>query len=174
MKLTAAQQKDITDSIWVVNSALKKLGFSYDEDLRQQAILYMCRCRMRFDESRNVKWTTYAYSNIYMYLKRTLKARFEKEKKKHDFLIKVQPDVSMDIIDEYTDKIDIENIKSICNEKERMILELRLQGKTYSQISVILNISETYATKRMRNIINEAIEHFNGGVNGKDLQILRQ
>ena len=49
MQLTAIQQKEIEDSVWVVNTALKRQGLSCNEDLRQSAILYMCECLLRYD-----------------------------------------------------------------------------------------------------------------------------
>src|SRR5574344_1642765 len=71
--LTAEQQNIIENSIWVVNTALKRQGLTYNKDLRQSAIVYMCECLTRFDPSRNIKWTTYAYKNVYLFIKRTHK-----------------------------------------------------------------------------------------------------
>lgn len=68
--LSAEQQKTIQESLWVVNTVLKDLGLQQDEDLRQDANLYLCRCLERFNPSHNVKWTTYAYKNILMFVKR--------------------------------------------------------------------------------------------------------
>ena len=53
-----------------INTALKKQGLQENEDLRQSAILYMCKCLERFDPTKNIKWTTFAYKNIYLYIKR--------------------------------------------------------------------------------------------------------
>ena len=49
--LTKEQQHTIENSIWVVNTALQKQGLSSDEDLRQSAILYMCKCIVAAFES---------------------------------------------------------------------------------------------------------------------------
>ena len=73
MQLTAIQQKEIEDSEWVVNTALKRQGLSCNEDLRQSAILYMCECLLRYDPTKGIKWTTFAYKNVYLFIKRTYK-----------------------------------------------------------------------------------------------------
>ena len=39
--LTKEQQNIIENSIWVVNTALKKQGLQKDSDLRQNEILYL-------------------------------------------------------------------------------------------------------------------------------------
>ena len=64
MKLTNEQQKQIENSLWVVNTVLKKQGIDYNEDMRQSAIMYMCECLLRYDPDKGVKWTTYAYKNF--------------------------------------------------------------------------------------------------------------
>lgn len=164
MKLTPAQKRDVENSIWVVNTALKRLGHSRDEDLRQQALLYMCRCRLRFDETRGVKWTTYAYSNLYLYLKRVLKDAYEKQRKQEEQL-KMITDVATvdDKTDEISDKAMVETIKGLCSGIEREIIDLRLAGKTYAEISAIINYSETLVSKKMRHIITVSKLHLQGG-----------
>lgn len=68
--LSKSQQEIIENSLWVVNTALKKQGLENNDDLRQDAILYLCQCLTRFDPLKGVKWSTYAYRNIFLYVKR--------------------------------------------------------------------------------------------------------
>lgn len=70
MKLSNNEKEIIQNSLWVVNSALKSLKLDKDSDLRQDCILYMCRCLKRYDKSKGVKWTTYAYKCVSMYATR--------------------------------------------------------------------------------------------------------
>lgn len=69
--LTNAEQNLIEDSLWIVNTVLKNESLQCDNDLRQSAILYMCECLLRFDCTKNIKWSTYAYRNISLFIKRT-------------------------------------------------------------------------------------------------------
>ena len=67
--LTEEQQKLVEDSLWVVELALKRLSLLNNNDLRQQARLYLCKLVSRFDASKGVKWSTYAYKSIYFHIK---------------------------------------------------------------------------------------------------------
>lgn len=137
--LTDAQRKTIENSLWVVNTALKNQGLSGDEDLRQSAILYMCMCIERFDESRNIKWTTYAYKNVYYFIKRQHKKEIVKSFNETalDLAMPLKgaemPDFDTTIIDQ---------LKVRCSAIERQIIELNLQG--YGQKEMIQTIKCTY------------------------------
>lgn len=89
MALTDEQRKIIEESMWVINTVLKAHNLAHDEDMRQQAILYMCECIERFDPSKNAKFSTYAYKNIYLYVLRKKKAlpkcEDEREEPSFDF-----------------------------------------------------------------------------------------
>ena len=79
MTLTGEQQRIIEDSLWIVGAVGKRLRVK-DEDARSEAVLYMIQCLDRFDPSKGVKWETYAYKNVYLYMSRTMKTKQEKEK----------------------------------------------------------------------------------------------
>ena len=83
--LSAEQQKIIEESLWVVNDVLKDLGLQGNEDLRQEANLYLCRCLERFNPSYNTKWTTYAYKNILMFVKLLNRRQATKQARCIDF-----------------------------------------------------------------------------------------
>ena len=141
MQLTLEQQEEVENSIWVVNTALKKQGQSMNEDLRQDAILYMCLCRLRFNPSLNVKWTTYAYRNVYLYIKRTLL----KEKSKNGHIIKSDYNDISNLIpaEDKFDTIEGDDtyLRNLCSIEEKQVLELKKQGYNGREIATILNCS---------------------------------
>lgn len=69
--LTEAQKQTIENSLWIVNSVLKKQGIEANADMRQLAEICLIESISRFDESKGVKWTTYAYKTVFLYIKRT-------------------------------------------------------------------------------------------------------
>ena len=152
MQLSPLQQKDIEDSLWVVNSALKQQGLSNNEDLRQSAILYMCECRLRFDPQKHIMWTTFAYRNVYLFIKRMAC----KERKKQSNII------NKDIFD-MEDYFKVEKPKTSfvatyqliiksCGEEDAKILNLIEQGYSQVEISRMLNCSQSRVYKRFRKI----------------------
>lgn len=138
--LSLEQQSIIENSIWVVNTALKKQGLQYDKDLKQSAILYMCECLERFDQSKKIKWSTYAYKTVFLYIKRT----HAKEMKKCSFV--VNDEISTLQLPNKTDDnlhgdMIIDSIKELCNPAEIKVLELRDYGYKIAEISKILGCS---------------------------------
>jgi RNA polymerase sigma factor (sigma-70 family) len=152
MQLSPSQQKDIEDSLWVVNSALKQQSLSNNEDLRQSAILYMCKCRLRFNPQKHIMWTTFAYRNVYLYIKRTI----NKERKKQSKII----DKDIFEMEDYF-KVDKPKVNSIisykliadaCNEEDIKILNLMKQGYSQIEIAEKLNCSQSKIYKRFKAI----------------------
>lgn len=141
--LTDKQRLIIEDSLWVVNTALKRQGLQKNEDLRQSAILYMCECLERFNPEASIKWTTFAYKNVYLFIKRTnrkqmLKRSFEV----YDCIEQLPESVYESNYNEFSikPKRSIQEVKRICNEEEKKIIELKLNGYNAREISKILNI----------------------------------
>lgn len=149
--LTAEQQNIIENSIWVVNTALKRQCLSHNEDLRQSAIFYMCKCLTRFDPSKNIKWTTFAYKNVYFFIKRTHKKEY----------LKCNMDIGDDVvnIDTIVDPVEddenillVQNIFNLCTPYERKILQLKMEGYKHGEISVILHCSISKINNYMKSI----------------------
>ena len=158
--LSQEQQKTIENSIWVVNTALKMQGLQADEDLRQSAILYMCKCLERFDPTKKIKWTTYAYKNIFLYIKRT----HGKENKKGSIFI---DDDIMDLQEPQKLPIDnrelfndskymVEQIKAVCSPEERQIIEFKLQGYKVVEIGALMGCSASKVNCCMQSIKEKA------------------
>lgn len=146
--LTNEQQEIITNSIWVVNTALKRQNLSYNEDLRQDAILYMCKCLDRFDSSKGVKWETYAYKNVFMYIQRV-------NKKEHivteHMILTDKPIIDLDkqqqIVDAKDKANQLKRIVSYCNDKEKQLLKLKYMGFTIKEIAERMGTSEAIVKK---------------------------
>lgn len=160
--LSMEQQEIIENSLWVVNTALKRQGLQTDEDLRQMAILYMCKCLERFDPSKNIKWTTYAYKNVFLYIKRT----HGKENKKRSMFV---DDDIMDLQEPQKLPIDdpelfneskymVEQIKAVCSPEESQIIELKRQGYKVVEISSIMKCSTSKINGCMQSIKEKARE----------------
>lgn len=153
--LTANQQSIIENSLWVVNTALKRQGLSCDEDLRQQAILYMCKCLQRFDQEKNIKWTTYAYKNVYLYIKRLhLKESYKPSFESGEDLMVIGEKITP--IEPTFEDFTTKDILAVCSPIEREILHLKLSGYKYGEISNILNCSISKINKYMKDIREKA------------------
>lgn len=158
--LSEKQQKTIENSIWVVNTALKRQGLQSNEDLRQSAILYMCKCLERFDPNKNIKWSTFAYKNVFLFIKRT----HNKETKKNCVILGEdifdlreplkQPLEEPQVLNQ--SKCVLESVKSICSAEERQILDFKLQGYTAFEISVLVNCSTSRINSCIQSIKNKA------------------
>lgn len=162
--LTSEQQKAIEESIWVVNLALKKQNLSYDNDLRQSAILYLCKCVQSFNPAMEVKWSTYAYKNIYFYIKRT----HAKQQKKTTSIYEQYTRRKYRDVEEYAteyleadnlaDQMKVREIKAVCTPREREIIDLKLKGYKRIEICKELHISNTSVGKHLKNIETKARE----------------
>lgn len=148
--LTAEQQNIIENSIWVVNTALKRQCLTYNEDLRQSAIVYMCECLTRFDLSRNIKWTTYAYKNVYLFIKRTHKKECLKCNMEIDDVVNI--DTTADPVEYDENILLVQNIFNLCTPYERKILQLKMEGYKHGEISVILHCSISKINNYMKRI----------------------
>lgn len=141
--LTEEQQKIIMESMWVINSALKKQDLGNNEDLRQDAVLYMCKCIQRFDASKNVKWTTYAYRNIYFYIKERVK---NLRKKGLESCNKVDIVEFTEVVDEdwelkEANRERIKMLKEKCTSDEKMVMSLIMQGYKINELPKMLGKS---------------------------------
>ena len=159
--LSKEQQDIIENSIWVVNTALKKQGLQADCDLRQSAILYMCRCLQRFDPNRGIKWTTYAYKNVFLYIKRQHKKEIERNSHliNEDFF-DLEPTVyeNEQEIEFNFARCRLEKIMNVCTIEEKKILKLKMNGYKCKEISKIMRFSTSKTNVCMQNIKKKAKE----------------
>lgn len=160
--LSKEQQEIINNSIWVVNCALKKQGLQNNEDLKQSAILYMCRCLERFDPSKNIKWTTFAYKNVYLFIKRTLYKQGLKNRKyvftdtmqKFSGVIAKQETETTRNTQNQIDKLQM--VKAVCTEEECRLLDLKILGYKGQEISEIMGCSKSKIICCMHSIKEKA------------------
>lgn len=154
--LSAEQQNIIENSIWVVNTALKRQGLQTDEDLRQSAILYMCKCLERYDATRGIKWGTYAYKNVFLFIKRTHLKECKKQALIADEDVYDIEEPLLKFAEKETvfdnGKYELERIKSICSKDECSIIELKKRGYKVVEISKLMRCSANKITSYMQNI----------------------
>lgn len=148
--LTQEQQHIIEESLWVVNAALKQQGLSRDQDLRQSALLYMCICLERFDPTINIKWTTYAYKNVYLYIKRKHYADLKTSNREtgFDYLAERACETEWDILD----KVLVSEVMQNCTGEERAILRLKMNGYTHAEIGKKLGCSVWTVNRKVADI----------------------
>ena len=162
--LSLEQQKTIENSIWVVNTALKKQGLQADEDLRQSAILYMCKCLERFDPTKKIKWTTYAYKSVFLFIKRT----HGKEMKKKSMIVDddvcnfTRNEPIIQPIEEQYEMSDssyrLDRIRAVCSAEEKRVIDLKLQGYKVVEISALMRCSTSKINGCMQSIKEKARE----------------
>lgn len=151
----------IEENLALVNYSLQLLGVKYNEDYFQQGVLELIRCVDNFDESRGIKFSTYAINNIKWYLKEYIQ---------RDFVIKPKRTGSKG------GKVDILNIDSldrtICSDGKKITLqETLLDRNAETDIEIMIdeiNIAQFfdyvskfyYIKERDINIFKDF--HFNG------------
>ena len=132
-KLSIEQQQTILDTLWVVNSVLKKQKRVYDEDLRQTAIIYLCKCLMRFNGEFGAKWNTYAYKSVDLYVRREIE-RLNKIKSRE-----VVSSKEYIIYERVNGKRALYcDIKENCLPRTQKVLELKLEGYSDKEVRNIL------------------------------------
>lgn len=159
--LSLEQQNIIENSIWVVNTALKKQGLQADKDLRQSAILYMCGCLQRFDPNRNIKWTTYAYKNVYLYIKREHQKEVNVQSHLIDedfFDIEPAENEQNNEFNNSFNRFKVQKIMEICTKEEKRVLKLKMCGYKCEEISKIMQCSTSKTNICMQNIKKKARE----------------
>lgn len=159
--LSLEQQNIIENSIWVVNTALKKQGLQGNKDLKQEALLYMCQCLERFDPTKDIKWTTFAYKNVYLFIKRV----HNKEQKKltmivSDDVFSIKEPVKMPLEEpEMINESKLVNaIKDLCSPEESRLIELKLKGYKVCEISKLMKCSQSKVSSLFQSIKEKAKE----------------
>lgn len=160
--LSKEQQDIIENSIWVVNTALKKQGLQADEDLRQSAILYMCECIQRFDPTQQVKWTTFAYKSVYLYIQRQHKKEmvYNSRLLPEEMFYVVEKREDEKAVEQYYEQSEIDllmgELKSQCTKEERIVLELKSIGLRGSEINEVLGCSKSKTNGLIQSIKEKA------------------
>lgn len=149
--LTEEQKQTILNSLWIVNTVLKELNLTFDEDLRQSAILCMIESVSRFDESRGVKWTTYAFATVKLFTYRELRKTQE-----YNAVFVLSGEDSERASDENDSAYIYSAIIDECDEEEKQIIELMYLGYKQYEIADRLKKSEYKVCKTVRSIRRKA------------------
>lgn len=156
-KLTNEQQKLIEESMWVVNTVLKAQGVQSNEDLRQEATLYMCKCAMRFDPTKHIKWSTFAYKNVFLFVRRERVKAYQKRMSECGIeCIDVLSQVDME--QDLAIKNKIRQLGSVCSKEERCILRMKLAGFTGNEMAHKINCSKSKINNCIGKIKEKAKE----------------
>lgn len=156
-KLTAEQQKLIEESMWVVNTVLKAQGVQNNEDLRQDATLYMCKCAMRFDPSKHIKWSTFAYKNVFLFVRRERVRAYNQSIMECDieYIEALSP---ADLETDFAVKSSVSQLQNVCNEDERTVLDMKLAGFTGNEMAHKMNCSKSKINNCISKIKEKAKE----------------
>lgn len=161
--LTKDQQDLIENSLWIVNTALKKQHSQHNEDLRQSAILLLCKCVEQYDSSKGVKWSTYAYRRIYFYvMKENIKAQKYKSKiVSLNEVINEDGDTLDEVIvgddgSRFEDELMIKDIKKVCNNKEKKIVDMRKEGYKLAEIANEMNLCTSSIYSKLKKVKDKA------------------
>ena len=157
--LTEEQQKLVEHSLWVVELALKRLSLLNNNDLRQQARLYLCKLVSRFDASKGVKWSTYAYKSIYFHIKWRQKVE---KRKNFDTMVKCDYyEVREEAFDEFLGtqleaQEQVGGLLQRCSPDERVVAKLIMQGYNHREIAKIMHKSRVRVVEMVKNIKENA------------------
>ena len=153
--LNADQQATIENSYWVVNTILKEQRLQANEDMRQAALLFMCECMQRFEPTKGVKWTTYAYKNVEMFIKRTLAKQHDRachvmafgdfDMKDQDMLFEIPQKSGIQPVCDY------QSLLKLCTPTQAKVLELRREGYCLGKIGQKMG----YSITQIRVILGE-------------------
>ena len=159
MALTGEQQRIIEDSLWIVGAVGKRLRVK-DEDVKSEAVLYLIRCLDRFDPSKGVKWETYAYKNVYLYMSRTLKLRQVKDRRTVEVEEFICTPAADNVEEEVMRRLSVEAVFAALKPKERDIAFLIAQGYSFSVIAEMRGCSHQAVScmwKRIKKKIQEQV-----------------
>lgn len=143
--------KFIKENEWIVRLVLKELKAYVDEDLLQEAMIWLIEGYYKWNENKS-SWNTFAYGCIFWGYKNYIRDKFRQNKNPEYFGYKL---VDFENINEcdFVNNIDNEfcyqrNIfydsimNFIINPRTREIFRLRYLGNTYKEIAKKFNISK--------------------------------
>ena len=152
--LNDEQRKTLEQSLWVVNTVIKELGLQLDDDMRSQASLYMCKCIERYDPKFGVKWSTYAYKSLYLYIK----TRHAKEMVKKAPIVPIEScfNLATEMDDNIYNKLFIETLQTILTPLENEILTRKFKEQTAATIRKELNLTKKQFDEAWHSIKDKA------------------
>lgn len=143
------QRRIVENSAWIVNTVLQRQGLAYDEDLRQEAYLHLCRCVVRFDESRGIKWDTYAYSSLFLHIKK-INGRKWRDSKRDETLRKSLDSKADFPLDACLAIVAVDRILNACTDSECLLLECMYNEMRYDEIAKALRCTVRDVSKRWK------------------------
>ena len=160
MTLTDEQRRLVEDSAWIVNTVLQRQELNHDEDLRQEAYLHLCRCATRFDATRGIKWDTYAYTSLFLHIKK-INGRYWRGEKREDVVRNNAAKIAEFPYDDCFAKIELSQILDECTDEERAILACVYMEKPYRDIAATIGCSVKEAGIKWKELKQKIT---NGGI----------
>jgi RNA polymerase sigma factor (sigma-70 family) len=143
--LNDIQRDLIKNNLWVVNTAIKRLNLQGNEDYCQMGKLYLCQCTERFNEAKGVKFTTYAYKNVYLYLKR-IRA---KEISENNLYTDIDVDIAgANVVEVVQTCTTISKLP--LNKTQKQILRMKANGYTLKETAKDLKCSISKVEQNLR------------------------
>lgn len=157
--LSAEQQQIIQDSVKIVNTVLKRMGIKRNEDLRQEAILHLCKRIDNFDPKRNTKWSTYAYKITETHLKTILGRQSEKDRHFTNLSSCVDNPDDFVVAKGVPLETALYRILETCTDEEKEIVRLRVKGYKIREIGEMYGQHRHYISKKLRNIKEKLLKN---------------
>lgn len=138
----------VENNIGIVGACMKRLKIR-DEDLFQDACLQLCRCAEKFSPALNVKFSTYAFRCVYLFLLRQILAKHEYERKFSPVPIE---QLNLQTDDTTALFCDVKGLLQCLSEKEQELVMLRIKGMTYREIAMKIGKSRAYVGNYFKDI----------------------
>lgn len=170
MRLTAEQQGLIEKSQWIVNDVLKYYGVGYDNDLRQAAMLYMCKCLERYEPERG-KWETYAYTNVKYYVVKYMRRQKAERARTvaQDEDTSELPSTEADATERRADaRLRVKRMLECCDAEERGVVIRLLAGHSKSRVARRIGKSPQTVSGIIRSVREKYIQSCLAGRNGHE------
>lgn len=155
-QLTTEQQRLVENGSWVVNAVLKQLGLQDNDELRGNAYYYLCKCATRYDATKGVKWSTYAYKSVYLFVTRENAKEHEYQSHLVDDSILEETPTETDIESRVNATTTLNRLRRLLTKGELRVLELKLKDLPTKDIAEQLGYSTEYVRLTWNEICHKA------------------
>ena len=139
-----------------------------NEDAKQEALLYLWKACLLYDENKNVAFSTYAIISI----KNGVYCKYFRKKKEiftysYDKIMSSEEDKETSFIEfnedvgsNFDEKVLLIEVIKTFSDKERKIIELYSQGYSQNEIALQLNMSQAHISRNIKKVKNKLKKDF--------------